>query len=328
MIEIERKLIFLMKEKIKFGIQIEPQLGYKYEEVLKIAKQAEKIGYDSLWASDHFFLNDKSEDTDCMEAWTLLTAIAAQTSTLRVGALVTGNNYRYPAVLAKIAATLDRISEGRLEFGLGAGWKQIEYDAYGITFPSVKDRMDQLEESIQIIKKLWTESSVNFNGKHYKLKNAFSAPKPVQKLPPIFIGGSGKKRTLNIVAKYADYLNFGWFTEPKEIPILLDITKKHCEDVNRDYKSLRKSFFAYVIMGETEEKLDELIENLASKNNLTKEDFKKRFGEGVFIGLPEEVNNKFKNMIEIGFDYFQIMFPYGNDLELSKEFAELVMKKL
>ncbi|MFV2016301.1 MAG: LLM class flavin-dependent oxidoreductase, partial [Candidatus Heimdallarchaeota archaeon] len=153
-----------MSNSIKFGIQIEPQFGFSYNMIKEIALQGEKLGYTSIWASDHFFLHKKSEEIDCLESWTLLASIAAETSTIRLGTLVTGNNYRYPAVLAKIAATVDHISRGRLDFGIGAGWKKIEYDAYGIPFPSVKDRMDQLEEAIQIIKKLWIEPKVTFEG--------------------------------------------------------------------------------------------------------------------------------------------------------------------
>ncbi|MHA2245875.1 MAG: LLM class flavin-dependent oxidoreductase [Candidatus Hodarchaeales archaeon] len=181
---------------IRFGIQIEPQLGFDYKTIEKISLNAEKVGYDSIWFSDHFFLDKKSEERNCMEAWTLLTVLASKTNTLRLGTLVTCNSYRHPAVLAKMAATVDLISNGRLEFGIGAGWKEIEYNAYGIPFPSVKDRMDQLEEAIQIIKKLWTEPKVTFEGKHYQIREAFSAPKPIQQLPPVFIGGTGKKKPL------------------------------------------------------------------------------------------------------------------------------------
>ncbi|MFX0125412.1 MAG: TIGR03560 family F420-dependent LLM class oxidoreductase [Candidatus Hodarchaeota archaeon] len=315
--------------KINFGIQIEPQLGYDYTSVEKIALKAEKLGYDSLWSSDHFFLDTNSEEKNCMEAWTLLAALAAKTNTLRLGTLVTCNNYRYPAVLAKIAATVDMISNGRLEFGIGAGWKKIEYNAYGIPFPSVKDRMDQLEESIQIIKKLWTESKVTFDGDHYQIKEAFSAPKPIQKLPPIFIGGTGKKRILNMVAKYADYCNFGWFLDPNTIPELLDALKYHCEKVDRDYDSVGKSFFASVIIAETQDELEIVLAERAKLRNQSLEEYKKVIKNlNVFFGTPEVVQQGFEDLIDLGFDYFQIMFPYPKDYEQSGKFVELVMSKL
>lgn len=134
---------------VKFGIQIEPQSGFDYEPVEKIALNGEEAGYDSVWSSDHFFLDEKSEDRKCMEAWTLLAALPSKTEKIRLGTLVTCNSYRHPAVLAKIAATVDVISNGRLFFGVGAGWKKIEYRAYGIPFPSLRGRMDRLEEANQ-----------------------------------------------------------------------------------------------------------------------------------------------------------------------------------
>ncbi|MFX1505509.1 MAG: TIGR03560 family F420-dependent LLM class oxidoreductase [Promethearchaeota archaeon] len=313
---------------IRFGIQIEPQLGFDYITVEKIALNAEKIGYHSIWSSDHFFLDTNSEEKNCMEAWTLLAALAAKTRTLRLGTLVTCNTYRYPAVLAKIAATVDMISNGRLEFGIGAGWKEIEYNAYGIPFPSVKDRMDQLEESIQIIKKLWTDSKVSYNGKHYQIKDAFSAPKPIQQLPPIFIGGTGKKRILRMVAKYADYCNFGWFIDPETIPDLLDALKHHCEKVNRDFDSVGKSFFASVILAETEDELETILTERAKARRLTLKEYQKSIGSlNVFFGTPEIVQNGFENLVALGFDYFQIMFPYPNDLAQSERFAKLILPK-
>ncbi|MFX0084808.1 MAG: TIGR03560 family F420-dependent LLM class oxidoreductase [Candidatus Hodarchaeota archaeon] len=313
--------------KARFGIQIEPQLGFDYKTVEKIALNAEKVGYASIWSSDHFFLDNKSEEKNCMEAWTLLAALASKTNTLRLGTLVTCNNYRYPAILAKIAATVDMISNGRLEFGIGAGWKKIEYNAYGITFPSVKDRMDQLEEAIQIIKRLWTEPEVSFKGRHYQIKSAFSAPKPIQRLPPIFIGGTGKKRILKMVAKYGDYCNFGFFTDPNEIPDLLHTLKDHCIKESRDYETIGKSFFASVMIAETEEELDKLMNERAKLHNMSIKEYKKNMGKGVFYGIPEHIQEKFEKLVKLGFDYFQVMFPYPLDYEQSHKFAELILPK-
>ncbi|MHA1984498.1 MAG: TIGR03560 family F420-dependent LLM class oxidoreductase [Candidatus Hodarchaeales archaeon] len=314
---------------IKFGIQIEPQFGFDYKTVEEIALEVEKLGFHSLWSSYHFFLHDKSAEQNCMEAWTLLSALASVTTKLRLGTLVTGNSYRYPAILAKIASTIDMISEGRLEFGIGAGWKEIEYNAYGIPFGTWKERFDSLEEAIQIIKLLWTEPKATFEGKIHTIKDAISAPKPVQKpMPPIFIGGTGKKRTLKMVAKYADYLNFGWFSHPDELPILLDTLKIHCKTVGRDIDEIGKSFFAYVIMAETENELEEYFKEEAEKRKQSVVEYKKRFGEGVFIGTPEKIQERFQKLIDLGFDYFQCMFPYGRDYEASKDLARLVFPTL
>ncbi|MDH5450336.1 MAG: LLM class F420-dependent oxidoreductase [Candidatus Bathyarchaeota archaeon] len=319
---------------VKFGIQIEPQLGFDYESVEKIALQSEKSGYDSIWSSDHFFLNDTSEDRNCMEAWTLLAALASKTEKIRLGPLVTCNSYRYPAVLAKIAATIDVISNGRLFFGIGAGWKKIEYRAYGIPFPPLKGRMDQLEEAIQIIKLLWTEPKATFKGKYFKIKDAFSAPKPVQKpTPPILIGGGGEKRTLKIVAKYADYCNLSLVPNLKQ---KLEVLKAHCKAVGRDYEEVGKSLFAGwpgVFVTESQEEIHDHLTQRSKRNNISIEklnELLRKDAPGSWVGYPEEVIDRFQFLIGLGFDYFQVMFPGINEetLKASRAFTELVMKKL
>jgi len=318
---------------IKFGIQIEPQLGFSYKSVEKIALEGEKAGYDSIWSSDHFFLDDKSEDRNCMEAWTLLAALGAETERIRLGTLVTCNSYRHPAVLAKIAATVDVISKGRLFFGIGAGWKKIEYRAYGIPFPSLKGRMDRLEEAIQIIKLLWTKPKATFKGKYYKIKDAFSAPKPVQKpMPPILIGGGGEKRTLSMVAKYADYCNL-WLAP--DLKHKLKVLKRHCENIGRDYKEVGKSLFALagVFVTESEEELEDHLTSRSKRNNIPIEKLKELFHKdapGSWVGYPEEVIERFQFFTDLGFDYFQVTFPGIDEeaLKASQAFARLVMKKL
>ena len=311
--------------KIKFGIQIEPQFGYDFETVRKIVLMAEQQGFYSIWSSDHFFLHENATEINCLEAWSMLAAISSITTKIRMGTLVTGNSYRNPALLAKIASTVDHISKGRLEFGIGAGWKKIEYDAYGYYYPPVKERMEALEEALQIIKLLWTEPKATFEGKHYTIKEAISFPKPVQFLPPIFIGGTSKKYILKMVAKYGDYCNFGWFVPPDEIPDLLNVLKDHCQKIGRDYESVGKSFFAYVILGENETELDELVEKLAKKRNLTPEDYKKRLGNGVFFGTPEQVKERFDRLIDLGFTYFQVMFPFGFDYDQALKFSNSIL---
>ena len=317
----------------KFGIQIEPQLGFSYKSVEKIALEGEKAGYDSIWSSDHFFLNDKSEDRDCMEAWTLLAALASKTEKIRLGTLVTCNSYRHPSVLAKIAATVDTISNGRLFFGIGAGWKKIEYRAYGIPFSPLKARMDRLAEAIQIIRLLWTEPKVTFKGKYYRIKDAFSAPKPVQKpMPPILIGGSGEKRTLRMVAKYADYCNL-WLTP--DLKHKLEVLKRHCEDVGRDYEDVGKSLFASsgIFATESEEELEAHLAERSKRSNIPVTKLKELFRKdapGSWVGYPEEIVERFRFLIDLGFDYFHVIFPGIDEeaLKASQAFAGLVMNRL
>ncbi|TFH04013.1 MAG: TIGR03560 family F420-dependent LLM class oxidoreductase [Candidatus Thorarchaeota archaeon] len=321
--------------KVKFGVHIEPQLGYDYENTLNIALEAEKLGYESFWCSDHLFLNEKSENQNCMEAWTLLAALAADTTKIRLGTMVTSNSYRHPSLLAKIAATIDLISKGRLWFGYGAGWKKDEYDAYGYPFPKIQHRMDMMEEALEIIKLLWTKPQASSKGKHYSIKNAFSAPKPIQKPhPPILIGGDGEKRTLRAVAKYADYCNL--FLKP-DLEHKLSVLKEHCNAVGRNYDEVGKSLFAQgwpgIFVTNNEEELESHLTWRAANLEVTKEDVLEQArsnAPGSWVGYPEEILERFEYFIGLGFDFFQVMFPGMSDdyIKASKNFAELVMKKV
>ncbi|NHJ40938.1 MAG: TIGR03560 family F420-dependent LLM class oxidoreductase [Asgard group archaeon] len=319
---------------VKFGIQIEPQLGFDFKTVEKIALEAEKIGYDSIWSSDHLFLDNKSEERNCMEAWTLLSALASVTKKIRLGTLVTCNSYRYPSILAKIAATVDMISNGRLFFGFGAGWKEIEYNAYGIPFPSTKERLYQMEEAIEIIKKLWTEPKVTYNGKYYQIKDAFSAPKPVQKpWPPIMIGGMGEKILLRMVAKHADWCNF--FLRPNT-ERALKILEAHCKTLGRDYNEIGKSLFAVgipIFVSKSEDEINHYLNEISKRYNRPIEEIKERLKQdapGSWVGFPEDLLERLNYLIEMGFTYFQVMFSGFDEsiITSSKAFAELVIKQL
>ncbi|HEX6196634.1 MAG TPA: LLM class F420-dependent oxidoreductase [Jiangellaceae bacterium] len=210
----------------------------EYRAVWRIADEA---GFDSLWNMDHLAALGGDPTGDIFEAWTLLAAMAETTSRVRVGCMVTGNTYRHPGVLAKMAVTVDHLSNGRLEFGLGAGWAENEHTMLDLEFGTVGDRMDRLEEACQIIRSLWTEASTTFEGKHYRLTDAIAEPKPIQRpFPPIWIGGRGRRRTLRIVAQYADVWNTpgGPAEEVSELSQVLD---GHCADVDRDPAAIRRT---------------------------------------------------------------------------------------
>src|SRR5918995_1887936 len=205
---------------MKFGLQ-HPNFSYDYsnqntsriiDTLSNLVSKAENKGFDSFWVMDHFHqisVVGKPEEP-MLEGWTTISVLAGITTKIRLGTLVTGVIYRYPSVLAKIAATLDVLSKGRLFLGIGASWNEEESLAYGIPFyPSNQERLLRLEEAIQIIRKMWTEEpSASFEGKYYQINNAYCNPKPIQKpSPPILVGGSGERKTLKIVAKYADACN-------------------------------------------------------------------------------------------------------------------------
>ena len=195
---------------MKLGVVISPAAGWSYTEICDLALSAEKSGFDSFWVSDHFFGGAVgTPDQNCLEAWTLLAALARDTTRIRLGVLVAAIQYRNPALQAKMAAGVDHLSGGRLEFGVGAGWKEEEYRAYGYDFGSPGDRVEQLRDGLEITRRLWQDERATYHGKHYRIDDAVCAPKPTQKpRAPIWIGGVGP-RVMRLAARYADGFDLG-----------------------------------------------------------------------------------------------------------------------
>lgn len=251
---------------MRFGLQ-KPNFNFDYrggdtsqiiDSVKKLATTAEINGFDSFWVMDHFHQIPMigKVDEPMLESWTTLSVVAGLTTKIKLGTLVTGIMYRYPAVLAKVAATLDVLSKGRLFMGIGAAWNEDESNAYGIHFPPASERLSRLEEAIQIIHKMWTEEpSASFNGKYYQIHNAYCNPKPIQKpSPPILVGGGGERKTLKIVAKYADACNL--FGSAETVKRKLNILKEHCKTVGRDYDSILKTKLGIIVV-EDEKQMSE-----------------------------------------------------------------------
>lgn len=227
-----------------------PTPSLPYEETLALAHHAEQSGWDGLWYADHFMPNAEDTSAPWPEAWTTLAAIGANVPRLRIGTLVSGNTYRHPAVLAKVAATLDHITGGRVVLGLGSGWQENEHKQYGIEFFTVNERLDRLAEACQVIKALFSETQANFTGKHYQLNNASLEPKPVQNPLPLLIGGGGEKVTLKITAQYADEWNV--WGDPEILIHKMAILDKHCRDLGRDPNAIQRSAVALLFMSEDE----------------------------------------------------------------------------
>ena len=235
---------------LDFGLQIEPQYGFSYDQIKQLAREAEKLGFESLWVSDHFFLAPQLSDTSCLESWTTLAALARDTSRLRLGVMVTSQSYRNPALLAKMAASVDNLSSGRLNFGIGAGWKEVEYKAYGYPFPKPGLRINQLNEALEIAKRMWTQDKATFEGKYYHIKDAICSPKPIQKpFPPIWVGGMGKL-TLRVAARHADAVNFAWTIPLDQFRGKLVELEGHCDENGRNYGEIRKSAGLMITMAE------------------------------------------------------------------------------
>ncbi|MHA2091524.1 MAG: TIGR03560 family F420-dependent LLM class oxidoreductase [Candidatus Kariarchaeaceae archaeon] len=314
---------------VKFSVQIENQFGYDWEQTKDIILKTEELGYHSFYICDHFFLDSKSEERNALEAWTVLTAAAMITDRITFGTLVTGNNYRNPALLAKIAASLDMMSGGRMEFGIGAGWKEIEYNAYGYDFPSVKDRLDMLEETLHIVKALWTQPKATYKGKHFRIKDAFCAPRP-PKMPLILIGGGGEKRTLKLVAEHADYCNL-YALPLDDLKKKLDALKGHCQGINRDYDSVGKSLFTSVYVCESQEEADSYIAERAKQFGHDEQELRERMYpkdmSGGWVGTPEQIRDRIEFMQGLDFDYFHFQQPLDLSTTMVERFANLVKDK-
>jgi len=231
----------------RFGVFL--STSFSWEETVRLAQESEGLGYDTVYVSDHLVLGSTPQEAAIprLEPTTVMAGLAAITEKIRFGQLVLCNSFRNPALLAKIGATLDVISSGRFELGIGAGWHRKEYEAYGYPFPEHDVRLEQLSEGVEIVKRMWTERSPTFDGKYFKIKEAYCEPKPIQKpRPRITIGGSGDK-ILKLVAMQADQCNFGgntldWYEDR------LKLLKKHCDKVGRRFEDIEKSYLSLVSM--------------------------------------------------------------------------------
>jgi len=229
------------KPRLSFGVKTAPQ-HTTYADILRVWEEADGIPeIEHAWVFDHFMPLGNDPTGPCLEGWTLLTALAARTERLRIGAMVLGNTYRHPAVLANMGATLDIISNGRLDMGIGAGWNELEHTAYGIPLYTTGERIRRLGEACEVMRLMWTEEAPDFDGRYYQLRGARCEPKPVQQpYPPFVIGGSGEKLTLRIVAQYAAVWNFSGGSV-EEFQRKSGILDEHCAAVARDPATIARS---------------------------------------------------------------------------------------
>jgi F420-dependent oxidoreductase-like protein len=273
-----------------------------FEAVVKLAVTAEDAGFESLWVMDHFYqLPALGGPTQPMlESYTLLGGLAARTSRIRLGTMVTGVTYRNPALLAKIVTTLDVISAGRAMLGIGAAWYDVEHDGLGVEFPPVSERMDRLEEAVQICRSMFRDDVANFDGKYYSVHDARNLPRPVQPGgPPILIGGGGEKRTLRLVAKYADYCNI--FGDAATIRHKIAVLHEHCESVGRDPASITVTRLSTLVITESADETAATWEFLRSAEGMD--------ASGFNVGTEDEVAAQVDELAAAGVHYCIFNMP-------------------
>jgi len=242
---------------MKLGVMIESQEGVGWNEWKNIVQWTEELGFESLWRSDHFFsFFGPSRSIDSLDTLVAHTYTAMASSRIKFGPLVLSMTFRHPAILARMAAAIDQLSGGRFILGVGAGWNETEHEAYGIELPPIKQRMDNLEESIQVIKALFENESANFKGKIYTLNDAPMNPKPAQKPMSLLIGGGGEKRTLSMVAKYATEWNVPIMGGLQVYKDKVKVLEQHCEAAKRDPKEIEHSVMTGYISGANQAEVD------------------------------------------------------------------------
>jgi F420-dependent oxidoreductase-like protein len=305
--------------RVRFGIQT-PQEGVGFDALAAHWREADALGFDSVWIDDHFYAVVRSAGEPQMEAWTLLAALARETQRIGIGILVTCNSYRSPALVAKMAATVDVLSGGRLIHGMGAGWFQSEYEGYGYEFPAVGVRLAQLDEALRVQKLLWREERASFTGRYYRLQEAWCSPKPLQQPhPPILIGGGGERVLLRLVARHADVWNNGG--DVAEFRKKLDVLRAHCATEGRDYDRIEKSWFGNVIIDAEPARARARLERVAGAWGMSPEQMAAR----ALAGTPEEVTARVREYVALGVTHFIGMFGRVEDLRSTRLFAERVL---
>jgi F420-dependent oxidoreductase-like protein len=312
--------------KLKFGVFL-PFYAFQtqnaspyYNQLKKIVLTCEQLGYDSFWIDDHLMYNN----AQILECWTTLAALAASTQKIRLGTMVTCNTHRNPALLAKETATIDVISNGRLELGVGVGVQETEHAAYGFDFPKPRVRAAQLGEALDIIVRLWNQNKATYSGKYYRLKDAVCEPKPRQKPhPPITVGGSGEKYTMKVTAKFADRFDWGFLPTIEDYKRKLNVLERHCKSLGRDFSEIELSCWpsGQILIAKNKRELAKKVSKYKPVTT-SLEDFKKY----TLVGTADECTEALRVYADLGVTYFMLYFadlPKIGGLEV---FSEIIRK--
>jgi F420-dependent oxidoreductase-like protein len=305
----------------------------QWRTMLDVARLAESGPFESIWVFDHFHTTPQPTEEATHEAWTLMAALGAATSRVRLGQMCTCMAYRNPAYLAKVAATIDIVSGGRVEMGIGAGWYEHEWRAYGYGFPSAGERIAMLDEGVQIMRQAWTEGVATLDGKHYQVDGAICRPLPLQEGGiPLWIAGGGERKTLRIAAQYAQYTNFDG--TPEVFAHKSQVLAEHCRELGTDFDAIVRTANFNVAIGETEKDVqDKLAWIRANFQKVLPPDVAERsyrgYADGLMTGTPEQLAEKLSGLQKQGMTYAITFFPEAaydhSGIEL---FAEKVVPEL
>ncbi len=304
---------------MQLDLLIITQEGVTWSDWRALADTCERFGVPTLFAGDHYISTTDELGNVAHDAWTVMSGLAAHTSTLRLGTMVTPVTFRPPAVLANVVATADHISGGRVELGLGSGWMEREHEAFGFPFPPARTRQEMLAEQLELIHRLWTEDRVTFKGTHYSFDDAPGRPRPVQSPhPPIIVGGRGTPRTTLPAARFADEYNHSWDSHPREFPDARRRVIEACREVGRDPATMRFSIAVHCVIGETR---DEALDRARAIYDLRPrkesfDDWCAGFREQTrLLGSVDEIADALRPYAEAGADRLMIMHSLHTDLD-------------
>ena len=289
----------------------------QWQTILDAANKIESLNYESIWVYDHFHTVPKPTQDPTFKCWTLMSALSQTTEKVRLGQMCTCNSYRNPSYLTKVASNIDVMSNGRLEYAIGAGWYDHEYKAYGYEYPSDGERLKMLEESLIIYKLMTTEEEPKFEGKYYSIDGAINQPKPIQKpYPPLWVCGGGEKVTLKLLAKYGDYGN--WDVDVEGFIHKSNVLKQHCENEGRDYSEIGRTLHTNVLIANSEDELKTKISNLSNYTNIPEDYYFNR----PLIGTKDKVFDTINQFKEAGCSYLIAYVPdvvWGDTLDILSE---------
>ena len=289
----------------------------QWKTILNSASKIENLGYESIWVYDHFHTVPTPTQDPTYECWSLMSALSQTTSRVRLGQMCTCNSYRNPSYLTKVASTIDVMSGGRLEYAIGAGWYDQEYEAYGYEYPSAGIRLKMLEESLIIYKRMTTQEKASFEGEYYQIKDAINQPKPIQEPhPPLWVCGGGEKVTLKLLARYGDYGN--WDVDVDGFISKSNILKQHCDTENRDFDDIGKTLHTNVIIGDNQSDLNNKLEKISEATSIPKDIYLKK----PLVGVKNEVFEKIDEFETHGCVYLIAYIAdivWGDTLDILKD---------